>query len=1123
MKRISIRKTTPISTLVVMSMMVASLIGCAGGGKDTPKEEVELDATNVAFNVEGRYVTTISSDKVKLKDLSTENVKVNYEGEVDEEKILSKLAEAYYNKDKTEPSNSNEEPKVDYNLLYNESAVVESVVKNEDDTYSVTFIDEKSSEDTGKYFLTIPGENAYAFVDIEYPQMSLTSDLDTVYAGSEHFRVALTINGGEFNENLSDEDLFRTNAFEQVGLEVISKSARNVTLDVTGEIVKSDGGAYQWGVIGVNASGIKNGYTDIGAKIDVVLDYAGFDASTLQYVGGKVTGNLKIYGVADVNSLSKDKIIIDGATIEDLIKVDDTTVRLTMSVIGAESINDFVDAISGKEMTIDTYKTAVELSQATFYPVFDKIEESGDNFDITIKLYIYSGTIDDAINKDSVVLSGFFADGSVKSITKENDNLATLVISTPRGEMNEDNYSFVGGVTLLAGALTNAWGNKTTKEYSYSRNYSAESLGRASIGLGKDVLLEVQKYTRGLNTTFGKICYYGGIIGQVASIGKTILEATGVIQTDHAEEMAKLKEMDQKLDNIQTGINEIKTDLSKIISMAKEAKVRDKKREVDEFETLLIDFNNALNDVTTIQQQAAFDLALEDAVNRGNLDELPSFYGKTSANVAKEKEELRKQYLPSVATMSDHEAAEYNGRVISYLNEKSQDVNYPDYYSYHRKFEKLEELFGRICGMLGKPKSSNPITLYDELCALTYNFDSQTYEFRLSTRVALEYQLTKAMWAFALHYKVSSSDSGLYNNRANEYGVALNALKNNPATGHSASDIKASLRFDYKDKTTTETYIGDLAVAGSRNKDKAKASLRDKGYTIIDKNLNSGTGGMYIYLGYKTTTDYAKAVKQLQIKASMEPMWYMQYGYDAVPMTDTSDKEFLDSYGDLNCGCGDGKVQVYLWYSKAAAKNENPITSISFVNSKASGEHNIYYEYDHLNYHLNYGVGGEKIYISVNRAKANKIDYYSSVIAEADPEYHPYCYIIGCKTAAYLPGDGESSNMNNFFYSYTEKVAFMKDYLQKYHRSWSDDQRQDFLTRMRHSNFYEELESAGYYLEYSMAGDHLKSYEVKPRLGFTWTHDNDKYYTWVLNLNNTFENFTDFYRGKYVWFLLCLS
>ena len=155
MKRISIRKTTPINTLVVMSMMVASLTGCAGGGNDTPKDAVEVNATNVVYNLNGRYVTTISSDKVKLKGLSTENVKVNYEGEVDEEKILSKLAEAYYNKDKTEPSNSNEELKVDYNQLYNESAVVESVVKNEDDTYSVTFIDEKSSENTGKYYQTI--------------------------------------------------------------------------------------------------------------------------------------------------------------------------------------------------------------------------------------------------------------------------------------------------------------------------------------------------------------------------------------------------------------------------------------------------------------------------------------------------------------------------------------------------------------------------------------------------------------------------------------------------------------------------------------------------------------------------------------------------------------------------------------------------------------------------------------------------------------------------------------------------------------------------------------------------------------------------------------------------------
>ena len=605
MKRISTRKTTPISTLVVMSMMVASLTGCSGG-KDTPKETIEVEAADVAFNKDGRYTTTISAKDVKLNDLTTNNFEVYYEELLSEYTDFQKLRINSNSEDNSNSPNDNSEKEIDYTKLFTQKAVVENVTTDENGDYVITFIDKKTSEYTTRYYLSLKEVNAYAFVDVNFANMSLTADLQSVYSGSSKFRVALTIDGGEFEDDISEADLYRTNAFEKLDLEIISKSSHNLTLNVEGEIERNVAGAYQWGILGIKASGIKNGYTDIGTKIDVVLDYAGFDASTLQYVGGKVTGNLKIYGVADVDSLTEDKIIIDGAIVEGLVKVDDNTLELTMTAPGAESVNDFVDAISGKEMTIDTYKTAVELSQATFYPVFDKIEESGDNFEIVTKLYIYSGTISDSIDTNSVVLSGFFADGSVKSITKENDNLATLVISTPRGDMNEENYSFDGGITLLAGNLINAWGSETTKDYSHSRNYSVETLGKA-VSLNNDTLLAIQQYTRGLNTTFGTICYYGGIIGQVASIGKTILEMTGTIQSDHAQVMEKLTEMNKKLDNIQTGINDIKASISKLIAMAREAKIRDLKKQVDEFETLLIDFNNALTDVSAIQQRAAFD------------------------------------------------------------------------------------------------------------------------------------------------------------------------------------------------------------------------------------------------------------------------------------------------------------------------------------------------------------------------------------------------------------------------------------------------------------------------------------------------------------------------------------
>ena len=323
------------------------------------------------------------------------------------------------------------------------------------------------------------------------PGMTLKADVDRVYSGTKQFRVALSIDGGEFKGGLGIEDLYRTNAFEKVDLEIISKSKKNITLDVTGEMQKNVAGAYQWGVLGVKSSGIENGHADVSTKIDVVLDYVEFDASSLTFNNGKTIGNLKLYGVADVDELTENDITIDGINIENVSKVDDTTVSLVMALTGAGSVNDYIDAISGKKLTIGEYETNVNLSQANFYPVFDKIEEADDNFNVTIKLYIYGGTIDKNFKASDIVLSDFFADGSVTSLEMIENNLANLIISVPKGDLNINNYDFNGEITLKAGSITNAWGERTSKECSYTRGYSSETLGKA-VSLNNDTLLAIQ-------------------------------------------------------------------------------------------------------------------------------------------------------------------------------------------------------------------------------------------------------------------------------------------------------------------------------------------------------------------------------------------------------------------------------------------------------------------------------------------------------------------------------------------------------------------------------------------------------------------------------------------------------
>ena len=569
--------------------------------------------------------------------------------------------------------------------------------------------------------------------------------------------------------------------------------------------------------------------------------------------------------------------------------------------------------------------------------------------------------------------------------------------------------------------------------------------------------------------------------------------------------MAKLNDMDKKIDNIQTGINEIKSDFSKLLALAKEAKVRDYKREVDSFETLLLDFNSNLNDVIAIQRQASYELALEDAVNRGELDKLPSFAGMSSAEIQKEKEKLRNQYVPSTENMSDREAAEYNVRVMSYLNEKAKDINNVDYYSYQKKLEKLEELFSRICGMLSKPSYSNPITFYDELCSLTYNFDSQTHEFRLSTRVVLEYQLTKAIWAFAFHYKISSNESVLYNNRATEYGNAVSTIQNLKINSRPASEIKADVNWENK---AEGIYISELYMTDNFSEQEALDELNSHNYIPIIRNMNEGAGGNYVYIGYKTTNDPSKAITNIVVTtAGVAPSGYKVIGY-----------RYSWIYGNLNSGI-DKATGIRLFYTKNRNEGE-PIKSIGITSNLEESKRTIKQTED-----VNKGAGGTTMYIAVDRA--NESNYYRLV--GTDIEYHPYCYILGCKVAAYCSGLPSEVGIIR---KYSEAEAFEKSLIEKHNKSMSSDEADDFISRIHGSNLVEEMTSAGFSFDHQSYGE-KNSAQVKKTsfvLGLTYKDegieskfgfDYKKFSSIVVNYNKEKGSVTDYNPSDYVWFLLC--
>ena len=64
---------------------------------------------------------------------------------------------------------------------------------------------------------------------------------------------------------------------------------------------------------------------------------------------------------------------------------------------------------------------------------------------------------------------------------------------------------------------------------------------------------------------------------------------------------------------------------------------------------------------------------------------------------------------------------------------------------------------------------------------------------------------------------------------------------------------------------TEEVYIKSIQLAQAETQEEAKAMLEAEGYTLLEGNLNAGTGEDGIWLGYTTTTNPEEAIYDLKL------------------------------------------------------------------------------------------------------------------------------------------------------------------------------------------------------------------------------------------------------------------
>ncbi len=125
-------------------------------------------------------------------------------------------------------------------------------------------------------------------------------------------------------------------------------------------------------------------------------------------------------------------------------------------------------------------------------------------------------------------------------------------------------------------------------------------------------------------------------------------------------------------------------------------------------------------------------------------------------------------------------------------------------------------------------------------------------------------------------------------------------------------------------------YIGAINFAAASSASSAKNELTKNGYTVIDKDLNADAGGNYIYLGYKTTTDPTKALRDIRYYVADTAS-----SQETATVTVNGEKCTYTRVGDvdLNKGAGGHYIYGYACYDKNAGV---PVKAISFGSSPTS-------------------------------------------------------------------------------------------------------------------------------------------------------------------------------------------
>ena len=170
-----------------------------------------------------------------------------------------------------------------------------------------------------------------------------------------------------------------------------------------------------------------------------------------------------------------------------------------------------------------------------------------------------------------------------------------------------------------------------------------------------------------------------------------------------------------------------------------------------------------------------------------------------------------------------------------------------------------------------------------------------------------------------------------------------------PSVGLTAKAVSYEKAYNneyyYPPGTKFIEYIG--VYFSSKSADKAKNGVRNGGYTLIDTDCNSGGGGYYIYMGYKTTTDITRALRSVRfthktkndvnsissaVNGTNCTYWIIGKDHEGTANDMTDPSALMDGAVDLN---EDAKGSYIYTYASRDYNAGAPITSVS-IDSETS-------------------------------------------------------------------------------------------------------------------------------------------------------------------------------------------